>query len=67
MTDYLLVHGPGQGSWVWGKVWGRMTAPVEHPPICTSRAEPTVSTPLTCRATGPMRRAILPLSGWKSV
>ena len=33
MTDYLLVHGPGQGSWVWGKVWGRMTAPVEHPPI----------------------------------
>ncbi len=32
MTDYLLVHGPGQGSWVWGKVWGRMTAPVEHPP-----------------------------------
>ena len=32
MTDYLLVHGPGQGSWVWGKVWGRMMAPVEHPP-----------------------------------
>ena len=32
MTDYLLVHGPGQGSWVWGKVWGLMTAPVEHPP-----------------------------------
>ena len=32
MTDFLLVHGPGQGSWVWGKVWGRMTAPVEHPP-----------------------------------
>ena len=32
MTDYLLVHGAGQGSWVWGKVWGRMTAPVEHPP-----------------------------------
>lgn len=32
MTDYLLVHGPGQGAWVWGKVWGRMTAPVEHPP-----------------------------------
>ncbi len=32
MTDYLLVHGPGQGSWVWGKVWGMMTAPVEHPP-----------------------------------
>ena len=32
MTDYLLVHGPGQGSWIWGKVWGLMTAPVEHPP-----------------------------------
>ena len=32
MTDYLLVHGPGQGAWVWGKVWGRMTAPVDHPP-----------------------------------
>ena len=32
MTDYLLVHGPGQGSWAWGKVWGLMTAPVEHPP-----------------------------------
>ncbi len=32
MTDYLLVHGPGQGSWVWGKVWGLMTAPEEHPP-----------------------------------
>lgn len=32
MTDYLLVHGAGQGSWAWGKVWGLMTAPVEHPP-----------------------------------
>ncbi len=32
MTDYLLVHGPGQGSWAWGKVWGLMTAPEEHPP-----------------------------------
>ena len=32
MTDFLLVHGPGQGSWVWGKVWGKMTAPEEHPP-----------------------------------
>ena len=32
MTDYLLVHGPGQGAWAWGKVWGLMTAPVEHPP-----------------------------------
>ena len=32
MTDYLLVHGAGQGSWEWGKVWGLMTAPEEHPP-----------------------------------
>ena len=32
MTDYLLVHGAGQGAWSWGKVWGQMTAPVEHPP-----------------------------------
>ena len=32
MTDYLLVHGAGQGSWAWGKVWGLMTAPEEHPP-----------------------------------
>ena len=32
MTDYLLVHGAGQGAWAWGRVWGRMTAPEEHPP-----------------------------------
>ena len=32
MPDFLLVHGAGQGSWIWSKVWGRMTAPVEHPP-----------------------------------
>ena len=32
MTDFLLVHSAGQGAWIWGKVWGRMTAPVEHPP-----------------------------------
>lgn len=32
MTDYLLVHGAGQGAWSWGKVWGHMTAPEEHPP-----------------------------------
>ena len=33
MTDYLLVHGAGQGAWAWGRVWGRMTAPEEHPPV----------------------------------
>ena len=32
MTDYLLVHGAGQGAWSWGAVWGYLTAPVEHPP-----------------------------------
>ena len=32
MTDYLLVHGAGQGAWSWGRVWGYLTAPQEHPP-----------------------------------
>ena len=32
MTDYLLVHGAGQGAWSWGPVWGYLTAPTEHPP-----------------------------------
>ena len=32
MTDYLLVHGAGQGAWSWGPVWGYLTAPEEHPP-----------------------------------
>jgi pimeloyl-ACP methyl ester carboxylesterase len=32
VTDYLLVHGAGQGAWTWGRVWGYMTAPVENPP-----------------------------------
>ncbi len=32
MTDYLLVHGAGQGAWAWGQVLGYLTAPVEHPP-----------------------------------
>jgi len=37
LTDYLLVHGAGQGAWSWGKVWGYLTAPVEHPPRLASR------------------------------
>ncbi|MFQ6029966.1 MAG: alpha/beta fold hydrolase [Dehalococcoidia bacterium] len=38
MTDYLLVHGAAQGAWSWGRVWGLMTAPEEHPPrLYTSR------------------------------
>ena len=32
MVDFLLVHDAGQGSWCWGKVWGHLTAPAEHPP-----------------------------------
>ncbi|MDP6549391.1 MAG: alpha/beta hydrolase [Dehalococcoidia bacterium] len=32
MTDYLLVHGAGQGAWSWSRVWGYLTAPVGHPP-----------------------------------
>ena len=37
MTDYLLVHGAGQGAWCWGSVWGRLTAPEEHPPVLHKR------------------------------
>ncbi len=37
MTDYLLVHGAGQGAWSWSRVWGYLTAPVEHPPRLASR------------------------------
>ena len=37
MTDYLLVHGAGQGAWSWGKVWGHLTAPLEHPPRLYAR------------------------------
>ena len=32
MSDFLLVHGAGQGAKSWGKVWGHMTAPAQHPP-----------------------------------
>ena len=32
MTDFLLVHGAGQGAWSWGQVWGYLTAPEDHPP-----------------------------------
>ena len=32
VTDFLLVHGAGQGAWSWGQVWGYLTAPEEHPP-----------------------------------
>ena len=32
MSDFLLLHGAGQGAKSWGKVWGHMTAPAQHPP-----------------------------------
>ena len=32
MGDFLFVHDAGQGAWCWGKVWGYLTAPAEHPP-----------------------------------
>lgn len=32
MSDFLLIHGAGQGAWSWGQVWGHMTAPDQHPP-----------------------------------
>ena len=32
VSDFLLVHGAGQGAKSWGKVWGHMTAPEQHPP-----------------------------------
>ncbi len=38
MVDFLLVHDAGHGSWCWGRVWGHLTAPVEHPPRLYSRA-----------------------------
>ncbi len=37
MTDYLLVHGAGQGAWSWDPVWGHLTAPEEHPPTLHTR------------------------------
>ena len=30
--DVLLVHDAGHGAWCWGKVWGHLTASVQHPP-----------------------------------
>lgn len=32
MTDFLITPDAGQGAWFWSRVWGYMTAPVEHPP-----------------------------------
>ena len=30
--DFLIAPDAGQGAWFWGRVWGLLTAPVEHPP-----------------------------------
>ncbi len=46
MTDYLLVHGAGQGAWSWGAVWGYLTAPEEHPPILHKRRKANKVHPL---------------------
>lgn len=32
MSDFLIAPDAGQGAWFWGRVWGLLTAPVEHPP-----------------------------------
>ena len=53
MTDFLLVHGPGQGSWVWGKVWGKMTAPEEHPPRLHKRRRANRVHPVDLPGHGP--------------
>ena len=37
MADFLLVHDAGHGAWNWGRVWGYLTAPVEHPPKLFAR------------------------------
>ena len=46
MTDYLLVHGAGQGAWSWGPVWGDLTAPEEHPPTLHKRRRANRGHPL---------------------
>ena len=38
MVDFLLVHDVGHGSWCWGRVWGHLTSPVEHPPKLHARS-----------------------------
>ena len=37
MADFLLVPDAGKGSWCWGRVWGHLTAPSEHPPRLYAR------------------------------
>ena len=37
MADFLLVSDAGHGSWCWGRVWGHLTAPSEHPPRLSGR------------------------------
>ena len=36
MSDFLIVHEAGQSPWFWGKVWGNITSPSEHPPRLAS-------------------------------
>lgn len=39
MNDYLLISGAGLGGWAWGKVWGYLKTPSEHPPRLNERGE----------------------------
>ena len=59
MADILLVHDVGHGSWCWGRVWGHLTAPVEHPPrlYAGQRAGKVVSLDLSGLSTGDGGRA----------
>ena len=46
MTDYLLVHGAGQGARSWRLVWGHLTSPEEHPPTLYKRSRASRVYPL---------------------
>ena len=52
LTDYLLVHGAGQGAWSWGRVWGHLTAPLEHPPRLNSNPKINKVIPIDLPAHG---------------
>ena len=56
MADFLLVHDAGQGSWCWGRVWGHLTAPVEHPPRLYARSNIGKVVALDLPGHGPLAR-----------
>ena len=67
MTDYLLVHGAGQGAWTWGAVWGHLTSPVEHPPRLYMPGRAGRVYPLDLPATALTPTAIPRRYAWRSV